>query len=317
MFLLTVPAGALADVVDPRRFLIGAQIAVAAISIAFAAVVSASLANPPALLATSFLLGVGGAFAAPAWLLTTPMLVSRSELDGAVAINGATYNLARAIGPAIAGFAIGKLSIDVPFWCYCVGNLGVVAALIWWRAPRRAKESLPAERLVSAMTTGLRYVRNSRDMDSTLIRAVAYFPFASAYWALLPLVVRGQMRNGPEVYGSLMGAVGLGSLVAYLALDWLKARLGPDRLAALGTIGTVLALFLFAVAREPVLAFSASLIAGASWIVMLTTLIVSAQVALPEWVRGRGLAIFLTVYFGAMTLAPNELRMPIESLEQF
>ena len=142
-------------------------------------------------------------------------------------------------------------------------------------------------------------------MYSTLIRAVAYFPFASAYWALLPLVVRSQMRTGPEVYGSVMGAIGLGSLVAYLALDWLEARLGPDRLAALGTIGTVLAFFLFAVAREPVLAFSAGLIAGASWIVMLTTLIVSAQVALPEWVRGRGLAIFLTVYFGAMTLGSD------------
>jgi hypothetical protein len=209
--------------------------------------------------------------------------------------------VARAIGPAIAGYAIAKLSIDVPFWCCCVGNLGLVAALIWWRPPRRPKETLPAERLISAMTTGVRYVRFSREMDATLIRAAAFFPFACAYLALLPLVARDQMGNGPEVYGELMGAIGLGSIAASFALNWLKRRLGPNGQAALGTAGTIVALALLAVAREPATALAASLIVGASWIIALTTFFVSAQVSLPEWVRGRGLAIFLTVYFGALT----------------
>jgi MFS family permease len=302
LFLLTLPAGALSDVVDPRRLLIAAQLGIVAISLAFAAVVSAGLASPPSLLASSFLLGVGGALAAPAWLLITPMLVPRPELDSGIAVDNASYNVARAIGPAIAGFAIAKLSIAVPFWCCCVSNLTLLAALIWWRAPRRPKETLPAERLISAMMTGVRYVRYSREMDATLIRAAAFFPFASAYLALLPLVARDQMGNGPEVYGELMGAIGLGSIAASLALKWLKARLGPNGLAAFGTVGTIVALVLFAASREPVMAFAASLIAGASWIIALTTFFVSAQVSLPEWVRGRGLAIFLTVYFGALTL---------------
>ena len=250
LFLLTLPAGALTDVVDPRRLLIVAQAGVAAVSFAFAAAVSVGLASPAALLATSFLLGVGGALAAPAWLLILPMLVARTELDSAVAVDSAGYNLARAVGPVIAGFAIARLGVDVPFWCCWVGNLALVAALIWWRAPRRARETLPAERLISAMMTGVRYVRYSREMDATLIRAVAFFPFASAYLALLPLVARTQMRGGPEVYGALMAAIGAGSIAASFALKWLKARLGPDRLAALGTIGTILALLLFAAARE-------------------------------------------------------------------
>jgi predicted MFS family arabinose efflux permease len=301
LFLLTLPAGALTDVVDPRRLLIVAQAGVAAVSFAFAAAVSLGLAGPHALLATSFLLGVGGALTAPAWLLILPMLVARTELDSAVAVDSAGYNLARAVGPVIAGFAIARLGVDVPFWCCWVGNLAFVAALIWWRAPRRARETLPAERLISAMMTGVRYVRYSREMDATLIRAVAFVPFASAYLALLPLVARTQMHGGPEIYGALMAAIGAGSIAASFALKWLKARLGPDRLAALGTIGTIFALLLFAAARELPLAVLASLIAGASSILMLATLYVSAQVALPEWVRGRGLAIFLTVYFGAMT----------------
>jgi predicted MFS family arabinose efflux permease len=110
------------------------------------------------------------------------------------------------------------------------------------------------------------------------------------------------MHNGPEVYGILLGMVGLGSIGGSFALKSLKARLGPDRLATLGTLGTILALVLYGAAWEPAIAALASLIAGASWITMMTTLFVSAQVALPEWVRGRGLAIFLTAFFGAMTL---------------
>ena len=139
----------------------------AAISIAFAAAVSAGLASPLSLLATSFLMGMGGALAAPAWLLITPILVPRSELDSAIAIDTASYNVARAIGPAIAGYAIARFSIAIPFWCCCAGNLMLLAALIWWRAPRRPKETLPAERLISAMTAGraLRSLqpRNGRD----------------------------------------------------------------------------------------------------------------------------------------------------------
>ena len=302
MFLLTLPAGALSDVVDPRRLLIVAGAAGAAVSIAFSAAVSAGLAGPLSLLATTFLLGMGGALAAPAWLLITPILVPRPELDSAIAIDTASYNVARAIGPAIAGYAIVRFSIALPFWCCCVGNLMLLAALIWWRAPPRPKETLPAERLISAMTAGVRYVRYSREMDATLIRAFAFFPFASAYLALLPLIARRQGSHGAEVYGQLMAAIGVGSILATFALGWLKKRFGANGQAALGVFGTVVSLFLLAGARGPLMALAASFVAGASSIVVLTTFFVSAQVALPEWVRGRGLAIFLTVYFGALTL---------------
>ncbi len=302
MFLLTLPAGALTDILDARRLLIGAQVAVTAISIVFAALVTAHWATPAVLLATAFCLGGSGALAAPAWLVITPMLVPKHDLDSAIAINNASYNVSRAIGPALGGLAIATVSIATPFWCFCVGNIAVLGALIWWRAPRRARESLPAERLVSALRTGLRYARNNRDIDSTIIRALGFFLFASAYWALLPLVARTQIHNGPEVYGVLLGMIGVGSILGSFALNSLKALLGPDRLATVGTLGTIVALVLYGEAREPFIAGAASLIAGASWITMMTTLFVSAQVALPEWVRGRGLALFLTAYFGAMTL---------------
>ena len=302
MFLLTVPAGALADIVDLRRLLIGAQAAVAVISVVFALLVTGKLATPVNLLLTTFALGAGGALAAPVWQLVTPKLVPKDDLDSAIAVNNASYSVSRAIGPALGGLAIAAFSIAVPFWCYVAGNLAIVAAVVWWRAPRRPKETLPAERFTSAVVTGLRYVRHNRDMDGTLIRAVAFFLFGSAYWALLPLVARSQLHNGAATYGILLGMIGFGSIVGSLGLNRLKERLGPDRLAGLASVGTIAALAMYGAAQGLGLALGASFLAGASWTIMMTTLFVSAQVALPDWVRGRGMAILLTAYFGAMTI---------------
>jgi MFS family permease len=302
LFLLTFPSGALADLVDARRLLIGAQLAVSVIAIVFAVIVSLDLATPSILLTAAFLLGAAGALAAPAWLLITPMLVPREELDNAIAINNSSYNVSRAIGPALGGFAIAAVSIDTPFWFYFAGSLVLLGAVVWWRGPRRIRETLPAERLSSSLRTGLRYARYNRALDATLVRAVAFFLFASAYWALLPLVARTQLHNGPVLYGVLLGMIGFGSILGSFGIAWLKERLGPDRLAGLGTLGTVAALLMYGAAREPYLAMGASLVAGACWIIVMTTMFVSAQVALPEWVRGRGLAIFLTVFFGSMTV---------------
>ena len=302
MFLLTIPAGALADVVDPRRLLIVAQAAVVAAGVVFALLVSFRLATPLWLLMITFLLGATGALAAPAWQIITPMLAAKDQLDSAIALNNAAYNVSRAIGPALGGLVISAVSIVLPFWVYCVTSFVVLAALLWWRPPRRPPEALPAERFAMAMSVGIRYARNNRDLDSTLIRALAFFPFASAYWALMPLIARERLGDSPEFYGALMGVLGLGSIVGSFVLEPMKARLGPDGAAAAGIVGTAAALGLFGAAPDAELLFLASFLAGVSWILVMTTMFVSAQVALPDWVRGRGLAIFLTAYFGAMTL---------------
>jgi MFS family permease len=161
---------------------------------------------------------------------------------------------------------------------------------------------LPSERFGSAVRIGFRYAAHNPHLRATLLRAAGFFLFGSTYWALLPLVARGQVAGGPEIYGLLLGAIGAGAVLGAFALPWLKAKLGPDWLMAAGTLGTSGALVLYGLAMEPVAAMSASIIAGASWIAVLSTLNVSAQVALPDWVRGRGLALFVTVFYGAMTL---------------
>src|SRR5262249_43142842 len=182
--------------------------------------------------------------------------------------------------------------IAAPFWLNAASNLGVNVGLLWWRPPRRAGAHLPAERFVPAIHTGLRYARHSSQLRATFVRAVGFFMFASAYWALLPLVARSQIAAGPGIYGVLLGAIGAGAIGGIFVLPAARARLGADGLVAAGTVGTALALVLFALARNSATALAASVLAGIAWIAVLSTLNVSAQVALPEWVRARGLALF-------------------------
>jgi predicted MFS family arabinose efflux permease len=302
MFLLALPAGAIGDIVDRRKFLLVGELATSVFAAAFAALVWLQLVTTGSLLFFTFLVGAGAAITAPAWQSVVPQLVPKPDLAPAVAANSVGVNISRAIGPALGGALTAAYGIAAPFWINAVGNLSVVAALLWWRQPIRDRPQLPPEHFTNAIRTGLRYARYNTPLRATLARTTGFFLFASAYWALLPLVARSQIAGGPEIYGILLGAIGGGAIGGAFALRRLNAALGPDRLVAVGTLATALTLALFALARDIGLAVTASLIAGASWIAVLSTLNVSAQVALPDWVRGRGLAIFVTVFYGAMTI---------------
>jgi predicted MFS family arabinose efflux permease len=301
MFLIAIPAGALADIVDRRRFLIAGEVANTTIAAIFAVLVTVDLVTPGVLLVFTFLVGAFGALTAPAWQAITPQLVPKEDLQTAIAANSVGFNISRAIGPALGGALTAAFGIAAPFWINAASNLGINAGLLWWRPPGGRASRLPAEKFGRAIRSGLRYARHNPVLRATLLRAVGFFVFASAYWALLPLVARSQLATGPEIYGFLLGAIGAGAVVAAFALPYAQSRLGADRLVAAGTIGTAVALALFGLARDSATALVASLLAGASWIAVLASLNVSAQVALPEWVRARGLALFMTVYFGAHT----------------
>jgi MFS family permease len=302
MFLFAVPAGALADITNQRRFLILGESSITIVSAAFAALVWLNLITPVSLLLFSFIVTVGSAMTAPAWQAVVAKLVPKSDLPSAVAANSVGINVSRAIGPALGGIIVGALGIAAPFWLDAVSNIGVVAALIWWRAPTKSASSLPPESFGSAIRAGLRYARYNPYLRATLIRSVAFFVFGSAYWALLPLVARTQIAGGPALYGVLLGVIGASAVGGAFLLRPLREKLGADSLVAAASLGTALATALFALAHHAAIAMVASFIAGASWIAAVSSLNVSAQVALPEWVRGRGLAMYVTVMFGALTL---------------
>jgi MFS family permease len=302
VFLFALPAGALADIFDKRKFLIVFEVLNTALCVVYAAMVGLNLATPNNLLLFTFLIGAAGALTLPAWQSIVPQLVPKANLTSAVAANSVGVNISRAIGPALGGAAIAGLGIVSPFWINAISNLGVLGALLWWRRPSSSNTVLPAERVGGAIEAGLRYARHSPALRATLIRAAAFFLFASTYWALLPLVARTQIASGPELYGILLGAIGAGAVGGAVVMPWLRARFGPNLLVTSGMVGTAVTLALYGLAHDAIMALVASLLAGVSWIAVLATLAISAQVSLPDWVRGRGLALYTTVFFGCLTV---------------
>jgi MFS family permease len=302
MFLFAIPAGALVDIVDRRLFLIIGESAVTLTATAFAALVWFHLITPVSLLVFTFLVTVASAVTAPAWQAVVPQLVPRSEMPVAIAANSVGINVSRALGPALGGVMAATLSIAAPFWFNGVSNVGVIVALIRWREPKKSDHSLPPETFGAAMRTGFRHARYNTHLRSTLIRTVGFFLFASAYWALMPLVSRRQIASSPALYGLLLTGIGAAAVGGAFLLRPLRVKLGADRLLAAATMVTAVATALFGLAHNAATALTASLLAGASWIAGVSSLNVSAQVALPEWVRGRGLAMYVTVMFGALSL---------------
>jgi MFS family permease len=302
LFLFTLPAGALADLFDARRIWLLVATATAAIGFAFALAVQFQGAGPAALLVATFLLGATGALSAPPASAVLPMLVSHDALPSAISLNGVGYSLARSIGPALAGLLIGLIGVRGPFWIFAVFSLTVIAALTSWRRPARPSDSVPAERFISSLRTGVRYAANNSWVRSALARTCAFFIFASAYMALLPLVARGQVHAGASFYGVLMSAVGVGAMAGSLALEWFEEKLGPDHAMILASAGMAFALILLGLAPGPLSLIFSSALAGACATLAQSLLYLSTQYALPDWVRGRGLALFLTTIYGCSTL---------------
>ena len=302
MFLCTLPAGALADMVEARRFLILIETFVSTLMGLFGAIIYFHWLNPLYLLSTNFALGVAWSLASPAWLSITPLLAPPRDLASANAANSVGYNISRAVGPAVAGLAIARLGPAAPYWIFAAADLTSIAALIWWRPARKVGSRLTQQRLSCAVRIGFRHAIKNRSLQATMIRTAAVYPFASAYLALLPLIARHQVAQGPELYGVLLAVISVGAVLGSFALGWMRKRLNVDLVVALGTVGLAIALALFGLARDPLVAGTAALIAGAAWTVVLAGLYVSAQIALPNWVRGRGLSIFLTVIFGSITV---------------
>ena len=303
VFLLALPAGALADIVDRRRFLIGAQIWMLLMAVLLTALAATDALGPWGLLAITFGIGAGTAVNFPAWAATTPELVPREDLVGAVALNGIGFNLARAIGPALGGFAVAAAGPEAAFALNAFAFLLLIVALVAWRRQASGRRGgLPKEHLVGAMRAGMRFVAGSPAMQASILRACAFFLPAAAVWGLLPLHVRAQLQLGPEVFGSMLGVMGASAVGAGFVLPALRARLDRGGLVFSASLLVAAAMGLLAFSKHWAPAALAMALYGAGWIAAGSTLAVSAQMAAPAWVRARAIAIYQLSFFGMLAL---------------
>ncbi|MEM9670502.1 MAG: MFS transporter [Pseudomonadota bacterium] len=306
IFLFALFAGALADCVDKKKLLIIVNIAMAITAGLMTLAVQSDMMSPALLIIFTFALGAGAAFIAPAWQAVVPSLVPRSALQPAIALNSMGINIARAIGPAVAGFLIASVGLVTPFLANLISLLIIIIALLAWKSGEKSDNTLPPEPLFGAMLTGLRHALYNDALKATLARALGFFVSASAYWALLPLIAKGIDDNllggGAQLYGILLTSTGAAAVIGALILPSLRKSMSASTLVSLGTLGTAGALLILALAPYTITAILGSLLAGVSWIAVLTSLNVSAQTSLPNWVRARGLAVLLMVFFGSMTI---------------
>ncbi len=302
IFLFALLAGALADRLNKKAMLLVINCTLAVVIFSLAVLVQVEAITPIMLLVYTLVIGTGAAFMAPAWQAIVPSLVPKSQLQSAIALNSMGINISRAIGPAIAGILISTVSLSTPFAVNAMSHVVIIAALLFWKPQVTHVKSLPAEPIFGAMVTGLRHAAHNILLLNTLKRALGFFLFASAYWAMLPLIAKEVPGGGPELYGLLLGSIGSGAVAGALLLPKLRRMFDFDKLVTIGTLGTAFVLVFFASSQSTALIIAAAFLAGFSWIMVLTSLNVSAQTALPNWVRARGLAIYLMVFFGSMAL---------------
>jgi MFS family permease len=299
--LFSLPAGAAADVWDRRLLMLVAQGGMLAVSAALAILAWFGQVTSWLLVALTFLIGTGAALYGPPWQSSVREQVSLSDLPAAVALNSVAFNLARAVGPALGGAIVAWAGATVAFGINAISYVGLIAVLLTWKRPS-SEARLPPETMMAAMLAGLRFARLSHSLQTVLVRGAAFGFFAAALWGLIPLVAKDLLSGGAITYGLLLAAFGGGAVAGALGGGVIRGRFTNERIVAGGSAAFGIAGLIAAFSPFLVVTLVALVLAGAAWLLVLSTFNVTVQLRTPRWVVGRALAIYQAGVFGGLSL---------------
>jgi MFS family permease len=299
LFLVGLLAGALADVMDRRRLLLITQTWMLLVAALIGVLTMMELINVWSLLLLTFLLGLGGALNGPAWQSMVPDLVGKEHLAQAIALNGAAFNLARAVGPALGGLLVAATGAGPVFLLNAASFLGVIVVIFRWQ-PQPREQTTPPEGLREAMQAGLRYTRYAPALQVVMIRTAAFIFAGSATWALLPVVARQELGLGAAGYGLLLGSIGIGAASSVVLLPRLRNRLGTDAQMVIATLIFATSTMALGYFRHLWLLNGAMALMGVAWMMLTSGLNVAAQTSAPDWVKARAVGMYLLVFQGGM-----------------
>jgi MFS family permease len=297
--LLALVMGSMADIVDRRRFAIASQSWMLVSVGALAALTLGDVITPGLALGLTFALGAGMATTFVIYQALTQDFVPRVELPAAVALNGVAINLARAVGPALAGVIIAAGSAGALF-AFEAALLVVIVGLVALRVRPPGPVRASGERLAPAVRAGVRFVRFSPPVRTVLLRGAVFSVSASALWALLPVAALGRLGLSDSSFGLLMGCVGTGAILGATMLPALRRRFPFDHMIALASLGLAGGLIALAFVPWAELVAVTLVLTGACWLTVLSSLNTSAQRVAPGWVRARTLAAFQLVMQGGL-----------------
>ena len=303
VFLIALPAGALADIIDRRKFLLVTQSFMVAAAGILGIMTLTHTVTPEILLVFTFLLGVGAVMNDPAWQALTPDLVPPAKLAAAVALNSAGFNIARAVGPALGGLVIATCQGTATgsgraFLINAVSFFGVILFLYHWK-PAKADHENGTTTFKGAIVIGMRYARQEPRIRAVLVRTLGFSLPASAFLALLPLIAS---KFGPEGFGGMLAFFGTGALIGAAVLALARRHLSPDAVIFCATLVFAIALCGLVRADTLMVASICCAAAGLGWISNLATLNVSAQTAAPGWVRARVISMYVLVLQGGLAV---------------
>ena len=301
IFLLGLPSGALADILDRRRYLITTQFWVAAVGLLLSALTLTDALSAPVLLVLVFANGIGLAMRWPVLAALVPELVPRSLLPNALGVNGISMNASRILGPTIAGAIIASLGSQYVFLLNAVLSLLAAFALLRWRRQQKVS-ALPAERFFGALRVGLQYVRQSPQLHVIFLRIALFFFFSTALTALLPLEAKRLPDGGAGTFTLLLVLMGAGAITAMINLPRMRKFMNREQLVRNGSLLQAGATAMVALSPNVYVAAPAMFAAGMGWITVANSLTVSAQLALPDWVKARGMSVYQMALMGGAAI---------------
>jgi MFS family permease len=302
MFLLSLPAGVLADIADRRRLILGALAVQAVAGAVLAALLFAGWAGPAWMLLMVFVGGCCTAMLSPAWNSTVADSVPRDELPNAITAVSIAYNAARAVGPALAGALAAAAGSAWNFVVAVVATLSMVQVIRRWPPKPHPPSRLPAERLWGGMLAGLRFARHSPLVLAQMVRTAAYSAAGSALWALLPVIGQRQLGLGAAGVGLLVGCMGGGAVAAGLVIGRLRAQAGLERLVAGGCLVFAAAMAVAAHSSSRAVVYPALAAGGAAWMAVMSTFNTATQTSVPPWVRARMVAMHTLCALGSFAI---------------
>jgi MFS family permease len=301
IFLLAIPAGALADVVDRRRLGIVTQAWLLVVALLLGLLTLTHRMTPGALIGLTFLMGVGAALDTSLWQAIVAEVVPRRDLPQAVTLGGLSINLARAFAPAMGGLLVAAAGPFAVFFLNALTFALVIAVLARWRR-NQPRAAAPGERWFDAMRGGLRYTRHSPQLLAAFARAAATLFGGICLMALLPPFARGALRLGSLGFGALLGCMGVGAVVAAATLPKFDGKVSAETTLTAGTLILAGALAMLGASPTAAVAALVMLVAGFAWMSVISSLNVAVQLATPSWVRARVSSVFMLVFQGSLVL---------------
>ena len=300
--LFTLPAGAVADLVDRKKMLSAVNLWQAAVAFGLAVLGVMHLLNPYIILASAFLFGVGFAFGSPASAAVIAEMVPAEDLPGANNLGGLQMNISGIVGPVLGGILIPIVGASFLFGCNGVGFLLVLVAILLWRRARPQSE-LPLESFFESFITAIRYVRYTPGIRIILARSALFSFFISIISALMPVVGLEELHLEPANLGFLFTSMAIGSVIASIFLiPWARSRFSPQRLTTYANASLIVICLLMATVRWTKIFLVVAALAGIGWTLYSTELWIAGQRAMPEWARGRMNATIIMVSQAATAL---------------